>query len=52
MITAKSEQPDIGRVAVIIPVYNHEGKVADVVREARQLHLPLFVIDDGSTDGT
>jgi glycosyltransferase involved in cell wall biosynthesis len=40
------------RVAVVIPVYNHEGKVAQVVREALKLHLPLFIIDDGSTDST
>src|SRR5271157_2177589 len=40
------------RVAVVIPVYNHEGKVAQVVREALKLRLPLFVIDDGSTDST
>ena len=40
------------RVAVVIPVYNHEGRVAEVVREALKLDLPLFVIDDGSTDST
>jgi glycosyltransferase involved in cell wall biosynthesis len=40
------------RVAVVIPVYNHEGRVAEVVREALKLDLPLFVVDDGSTDST
>ena len=40
------------RVAVVIPVYNHEGKVTQLVRKALNLHLPLFVIDDGSTDST
>ncbi|HYA15253.1 MAG TPA: glycosyltransferase family 2 protein [Syntrophales bacterium] len=43
---------DKGRIAVVIPVFNHEGKVAQVVREALKLHLPLFVVDDGSTDST
>jgi len=43
---------DKDRVAVVIPVYNHEGKVAQVVSEALKLHLPLFVVDDGSTDST
>jgi glycosyltransferase involved in cell wall biosynthesis len=43
---------DKDRFAVVIPVYNHEGKVAQVVREALKLHLPLFVVDDGSTDST
>jgi glycosyltransferase involved in cell wall biosynthesis len=40
------------RIAVVIPVYNHGEKVTQVVREALKLHLPLFVIDDGSTDTT
>jgi glycosyltransferase involved in cell wall biosynthesis len=43
---------DKGRFAVIIPVYNHEQRVADVVRNALKLGFPLFVIDDGSTDRT
>jgi glycosyltransferase involved in cell wall biosynthesis len=41
--------PDV-RAAVVIPVYNHEQMVADVVRRALGLGLPLFVVDDGSTD--
>ena len=47
--------PDIakkGRFAVVIPVYNHAGKVGDVVREALQLRMPVIVVDDGSTDST
>ena len=43
---------NIGRVAIVIPVYNHEKKVAGVIREALKLNLPLFVVDDGSTDNT
>jgi glycosyltransferase involved in cell wall biosynthesis len=43
---------DKDRVAVVIPVYNHERKVAKVVGEALKLDLPIFVIDDGSTDST
>ena len=43
---------DKDRIAVVIPVYNHERKVAEVVREALKLHFPLFVVDDGSTDST
>ncbi|PKN49652.1 MAG: glycosyltransferase family 2 protein [Deltaproteobacteria bacterium HGW-Deltaproteobacteria-16] len=38
--------------AVIIPVYNHEQRIAEVIRQALKLGLPLFVIDDGSTDST
>jgi len=40
------------RAAVVIPVFNHEQMVADVVRRALELGLPLFVVDDGSTDRT
>jgi len=40
------------RIAVIIPVYNHEQKVRDVVLETLKLNCPVFVIDDGSTDET
>ncbi|MFQ6758912.1 MAG: glycosyltransferase family 2 protein [Deltaproteobacteria bacterium] len=38
--------------AVIIPVYNHEQRIGEVIRQALKLGLPLFVIDDGSTDTT
>jgi glycosyltransferase involved in cell wall biosynthesis len=37
---------------VVIPVYNHEQMVADVVRRALALGLPVWVVDDGSTDRT
>lgn len=39
-------------MAVVIPAYNHAGRVAGVIRDARELPWPLFVVDDGSTDGT
>lgn len=38
------------RMAVVIPVYNHGQTVADVVRRACEWDLPVFVVDDGSTD--
>jgi glycosyltransferase involved in cell wall biosynthesis len=40
------------RVAVVIPVFNHQERVAAVICEAEKLGLPIFVVDDGSTDGT
>jgi glycosyltransferase involved in cell wall biosynthesis len=40
------------RCAIVIPVYNHEATVAEVVRQSLALGYPVFVIDDGSTDGT
>ncbi len=41
-----------GRFSVIIPVYNHEHAVADVINKARCLNCPVFVVNDGSTDST
>ena len=41
-----------GKFAVIIPVYNHEHGVGGVVQKALKLNLPLFVVDDGSTDSS
>ena len=38
--------------AIIIPVYNHEQRIAKVIRQALELGLPLIVVDDGSTDRT
>ncbi|MBU4262431.1 MAG: glycosyltransferase family 2 protein [Proteobacteria bacterium] len=38
--------------AVIIPVYNHGGRIGEVIRQARSLDLPIIVVDDGSTDTT
>ena len=38
--------------AVVIPVYNHESGIKAVVEKARSLGLPVYVIDDGSTDAT
>ena len=40
------------RAAVLIPVYNHEAGVGEVINAARCLGLPIFVVDDGSTDTT
>jgi glycosyltransferase involved in cell wall biosynthesis len=40
------------RAAVVIPVYNHQERVAEVIRQAATLDLPIFVVDDGSTDNT
>ncbi len=40
------------RFAFVIPVYNHAGTVAQVVKDAQALGYPIFVVDDGSTDNT
>lgn len=41
-----------GKFAIIIPVYNHGHAVAAVIEKALRLNLPVFVVDDGSTDST
>ena len=41
-----------GKFSVIIPVYNHEHGIDDVVKKSLQLNLPVFVVDDGSTDSS
>lgn len=43
--------PD-GRFAILIPVYNHAGGIGPVIERARRLGLPIWVVDDGSTDDT
>jgi glycosyltransferase involved in cell wall biosynthesis len=43
---------DLGRVAAVIPVYNHEGAIAGVISQALRLPWRIIVVDDGSTDGT
>ncbi len=42
------------RVSVVIPVFNEERSVAEVIRRIRSqpLDVELIVVDDGSTDGT
>lgn len=40
------------RAAIVIPVFNHGPQVAAVIAAARPLGLPIFVVDDGSTDTT
>jgi len=41
-----------GKFAIIIPVYNHEHTIADVIKSSVKLNFPVFVVDDGSTDST
>lgn len=44
-------RPDAQRL-VLIPSYNTGPKVLDTVREARAAWTPVWVVVDGSTDGT
>ncbi|MCF8056008.1 MAG: glycosyltransferase family 2 protein [Desulfocapsa sp.] len=40
------------KVAIVIPVYNHGGRISDVLWKTWGLGFPVFVVDDGSTDNT
>jgi glycosyltransferase involved in cell wall biosynthesis len=42
------------KLSVIIPVYNEERTIAEVIRRVREVLLEkeIIVVDDGSTDGT
>ena len=40
------------RVCVLIPTYTNQGTLGQVIQDVLQAGWPLWVIDDGSTDGT
>jgi glycosyltransferase involved in cell wall biosynthesis len=48
----KASQPN--QVMILIPAFNEEGAVADVIREVNQVmpHVPVVVVDDASRDDT
>jgi glycosyltransferase involved in cell wall biosynthesis len=46
-----SNDGEESRVLVLIPAYNEASRVGRVIVEARR-HLPVLVVDDGSTDET
>ncbi|MFZ4440229.1 MAG: glycosyltransferase family 2 protein [Syntrophales bacterium] len=46
------EMAQDGHFAILIPVYNHADGIGPVIERARGLGLPIWIVDDGSTDGT
>ena len=51
MTSSKSAHTLKDGFAVVIPLYNHGSTIVSVVEKALELHLPVIVVDDGSTDG-
>lgn len=52
MISVDSITSPNPNATIVIPVYNHAKQVVEVAQKALTLGLPVFVVDDGSTDGT
>jgi glycosyltransferase involved in cell wall biosynthesis len=46
--------PDDLKLSVVIPVYNEQRWIREVVRRVREVPIPkeIILVDDGSTDGT
>ncbi len=51
-----SPSRSIERISVLIPVYNEERTILELIRRVRAVELPyrreIVIVDDGSTDGT
>lgn len=47
---------ETAKLSILIPVFNEQRTIAEAVRRARTVDLPvdreILIIDDGSTDGT
>ncbi len=47
---------ETAKLSILIPVYNERRTIAEAVRRARTVELPvdreILIVDDGSTDGT
>jgi glycosyltransferase involved in cell wall biosynthesis len=39
-------------IFIVIPAFNEEKRIGDVIRELNKFKLPIIVVDDGSTDNT
>lgn len=50
--TPTPSDPHAGRVLVLIPAYNEERTIGDIVGAVRAADLPVLVVDDGSSDRT
>lgn len=40
------------KIAVVLPIFNEEKKISDVLDNLSKIQLPIFLINDGSKDNT
>ncbi len=52
MANTSPPPPDGFRAAILVPTYNNAGTLLSMLDRITALGLPVFVVDDGSTDDT
>lgn len=40
------------KIAIVLPTFNEERRIGAVLKKLKNLKLPIFVVNDGSTDNT
>lgn len=40
------------KLAILLPVFNEENTIIEVIRNIKKTHLPCCIVNDGSTDST
>lgn len=40
------------KIAIVLPVYNESKNINAVLKNLRKINLPVFIVNDGSTDNT
>lgn len=55
-MSSGADVTETAKLSILIPVYNERRTIAEAVRRARTVELPvereILIVDDGSTDGT
>ncbi|HFD38907.1 MAG TPA: glycosyltransferase, partial [Anaerolineae bacterium] len=55
--TGLEHAPEPVKLSILMPVYNEEATLREILRQVRAVDLPgiekeIIVVDDGSTDGS
>lgn len=40
------------KVAIVVPVFNEQKQISDVLNDLSKINIPIYIVDDGSTDRT